>query len=195
MPPTWDTPVTTGLRRSLCRPTDTILGLFLRTGLSLVALKVSPLAEGMLRQRFGRSLYIPVLSYSMANFLTVMEALEPVLGPDGAAVALAEAMLTPFFGSPMGNLMFSLARATPHDLIEASVMGYRACVNWGTRTYTKIGPREATMQFQDDLLGPAWHAVGIFPPAIKRVCGVDATVVVEDVDEARSNFTLRTTWK
>lgn len=171
-----------------------ILGYFLRQGLWVMERELGREAASAMDAMLSKRVFIHFLSYPMHKFMPILGALSAKMGVDKAHAEVATAMLTPFFSSPVGAIMFTLARTTPHTLIEASVAGYRACVSWGTRTYERVGDREALMHYKDDLLGPAWHAVGIFPPAIAKACGVQAQVTVEDCDEARMNFTLRTRW-
>lgn len=192
--PPWDTKETVLARMDECPLDASILGYFFTQGFRLVKKELGSDVAEELEESLSKKIFIPFLSYPMVKFLKILEILSNEMGPDEAHAAAATAMLTPFFSSPLGSFMFTLARTTPHTLIEASVAGYRGCVSWGERIYTRVGEKEALMEFRNDLLGPAWHAVGIFPPAIQKACGVTAMVTVEDMDEDHMNFKLRTTW-
>lgn len=175
-------------RIAATRPGDSIRGLFFN-----VVLQVAQERGG--REGYGKVLpahrgggYSEVRSYPAAEYLTLLYdvvALSGGLNPDevSATFHACGAACVSRFANGAGQIVFGiLAKADPHRLLSHAGSAYSTTLNYGVRTYEKLGEKEGRLSYVGDMLPPAYHqgiveesmrAVGTPGRAVPRQLSID----------------------
>ncbi len=134
--------------------------------------------------------------YPLRDFLkfeyAAAQAIAEITGDFDIAVAeCGGGAVDLFFDSRAGQVMRGLSGRSPHRMLGSVPVGYQVLVNFGERSWDKLGDNSGVFKFKNELLG-VMHSYGVFEMALVQSYG-DITKYVVTVDSP-VDFTFEISW-
>ena len=182
-------------RRARASKRDTVIGLLVLSTMEHIESVLGEEQRIRIREAtIGPRKAVPFFHYPMYDLLTILDLFSKERGDHATAIEeCGAAAVRAFFNAPAGKVMARLANQAPHDMIATCPAGYRACVTYGTRMYSKLGERHAQVKYIGELLGPAWQ-LGVFKEALTSGCGINGEFSVQEPMADNLNFIIDAQW-
>jgi uncharacterized protein (TIGR02265 family) len=193
----WPEPEQRERRLPLCRPEDTIRGMYLGAVIERTRRGGHPFVKALAEAGLAANDEFAAMGkYPLSTFIRLQTACARLLETEGSSFEesvskLGRAALDIFFESLPGRTFRALAGKDPHRMMAAAPAAYGLAISDSARrTHVRIAHNIGQLAFQNDLLGPC-HQMGVFVAALE---GTGKTFRFELEQSSLTDFVVRAIW-